>query len=274
MATPMSARRRAGPSLTPSPVIATTSPAARRAWMMVSFCSGVARANTCAVLVAAASLARQLTTLPPGLMMPRPVATAAAVAGWSPVMSTGVMPAAWQESMVAAAARRGGSKMAANPSRCSPCSSSAAGGWPGRSAAATARTRKPSRAKPSAWATARFSVAASPVTVSGTSIASGAPLQMTRTPPPGSRCTVVIRLRSLSNGTSAMRGNRAFSSPGSSPSLPAADSKAASVGSPTAVHAVRSPAGDRSARRYTAWPPSAGRPGPGRRLRPGAGRRG
>jgi hypothetical protein len=48
IATPISARRRAGPSLTPSPVMATTSPAARRACTMSTFCSGVASANTAA----------------------------------------------------------------------------------------------------------------------------------------------------------------------------------------------------------------------------------
>ena len=44
MATPMSARRRAGASLTPSPVMATTAPRARQASTMRSFCSGLVRA--------------------------------------------------------------------------------------------------------------------------------------------------------------------------------------------------------------------------------------
>ena len=70
---------------------------------------------------------------------------------------------------------------------------------------------------------------------------------MTRTPPPGSWCTVVIRLRPLSNGTSAMRGNRVPSAAGLSPALPAAASSAASVGSPTAVQSGCPPAGARSA---------------------------
>jgi hypothetical protein len=43
MATPMSARRSAGASFTPSPVMATTSPQAWSAWAMRSFCSGATR---------------------------------------------------------------------------------------------------------------------------------------------------------------------------------------------------------------------------------------
>ena len=43
MATPISAWRRAGASLTPSPVMATTSPRACSAWAMRSFCSGATR---------------------------------------------------------------------------------------------------------------------------------------------------------------------------------------------------------------------------------------
>ena len=46
MATPMSARRSAGASLTPSPVIATTWPAARSASAMRSLASGELRAKT------------------------------------------------------------------------------------------------------------------------------------------------------------------------------------------------------------------------------------
>ena len=44
IATPMSDRRRAGASLTPSPVIATTAPRAFQASTMRSFCSGLVRA--------------------------------------------------------------------------------------------------------------------------------------------------------------------------------------------------------------------------------------
>jgi hypothetical protein len=64
--------------------------------MIEGFCSGVARAKTLAVPpVSAPEAARQSMTGSPGPMMPRSVAMARAVAGWSPVMSTGVMPAAW-----------------------------------------------------------------------------------------------------------------------------------------------------------------------------------
>ena len=46
MATPTSARFKAGASLTPSPVMATTSPSACSAVTIRSLCSGLVRANT------------------------------------------------------------------------------------------------------------------------------------------------------------------------------------------------------------------------------------
>ena len=63
---------------------------------------------------------------------------------------------------------------------------------------------------------------------------------MIRTPPSGRRWTVVMRLRSLSKGTSSERGYRAESRAASRPSLAAAASSAASVGSPTAVQSSAS----------------------------------
>jgi hypothetical protein len=46
MATPMSAALRAGPSLTPSPVTATTCPWRCSACTIASFCTGSIRAKT------------------------------------------------------------------------------------------------------------------------------------------------------------------------------------------------------------------------------------
>ena len=58
MATPMSARRSAGASLTPSPVIATTWPSARSASAMRSLASGELRAK-----ISSSSVAQQLVEL-------------------------------------------------------------------------------------------------------------------------------------------------------------------------------------------------------------------
>lgn len=51
IAMPMSAARSAGASLTPSPVIPTTSPFALSARISRSFCSGTIRANTLTVRI-------------------------------------------------------------------------------------------------------------------------------------------------------------------------------------------------------------------------------
>ena len=90
---------------------------------------------------------------------------ARAVAGWSPVISTGVMPAAWQAAMVAAADGRGGSRMrdqAEQPQARVPA--------PPRSAAASGRSACGDRQDPEAVAgqllgarAAAWSMAASPV---------------------------------------------------------------------------------------------------------------
>ena len=61
---------------------------------------------------------------------------------------------------------------------------------------------------------------------------SGAPLTHTRYPPPGLAWTVVISLRSESKGSSPRRGHAPSSSFLSRPSLAAAVTRAASVGSP------------------------------------------
>src|SRR5438067_9460341 len=172
--------------------------------------------------------------------MPTSAAIAWAVTGWSPVMSTGVMPASRHAAIVAAAEGRAGSCMPTRPSRRS--SRSGSSGTSARSAAATARTRYPRRA----IASARASTSVWPIKGS---TASGAPLQTTRTPPSGRRCTVVIRLRALSNGTSERRGSRAA---GSRPCARAAASSAVSVGSPSATSPVPSPEGRSTASLHSA----------------------
>src|ERR1039457_5194667 len=90
IATPMSARRSAGASLTPSPVIATTWPAERRASAMRSLASGELRAKTTSGpelsrssswrSVIASSSVPVTTCMPPG-PVPMPARRAVAVGG-------------------------------------------------------------------------------------------------------------------------------------------------------------------------------------------------
>ena len=94
MATPMSVRRSAGAPLTPSPVIATTSPFARKASAIRSLASGELRAKTTSCrepsrssswLSVIASSSVPLTTRMPPRPMPTLRAIAAAVSPLSPV---------------------------------------------------------------------------------------------------------------------------------------------------------------------------------------------
>ena len=175
----------------------------------------------------------------PASRMPRRRAIAAAVAGWSPVIITGVIPAARHSATAAGASGRGGSIMPTTPSSVSPCGISGGAAHPGacgspgssrRSAAA--RTRSPSPARASQWAST------SPCAEEGrphrATIASGAPLTRVRRRPPGSSCTVTISLRPESKGTSSIRGRARRRSSGSTPRSRAASSRAISVGSPVA----------------------------------------
>ena len=93
MAIPMSARLSAGASFTPSPVMATTSPPRLSAETIRSLCAGDTRAKTevpgrtCA---SASSLMRSRATpvtAAPSPPKPSSRAMAAAVVGWSPVVS-------------------------------------------------------------------------------------------------------------------------------------------------------------------------------------------
>ena len=98
MATPISAALRAGASLTPSPVIATTAPPACKARTSCSFWAGITRANTSTWRTRSASTAGlrlsrsvPLSTGPGG--RPAWSAIERAVVGPSPVIITTRNPA-------------------------------------------------------------------------------------------------------------------------------------------------------------------------------------
>ena len=125
IATPMSAWRSAGASLTPSPVMATTWRSCWSARTRRSLCSGATRAKTTASSAACrsdsssrASRSRPVSTSPSG--NPSSRAIAAAVAGWSPVIIFTATPAPRQAATASAASLRGGSLMAISPSNVSP----------------------------------------------------------------------------------------------------------------------------------------------------------
>ena len=179
-----------------------------------------------------------------GVSTPTRSATARAVAGWSPVMRTGTMPAVRQSSMVDRAAGLAGSFMATRPSRrCSAASQSAPRGT---SAAVNASTRNPSPASSAARSRAARHAAACPPDPCWAWRASTEPLVTTRTrrcPRTVTRWAVVIRWVALSNGTSPTRGATRSSSSLLSPAFPAALSRASSVGSPSPDHGSPGPAG-------------------------------
>ena len=150
IAMPTSARFRAGASLTPSPVIATTAPSACRACTRRSLCSGLVRAKTSdditrcrSVTSSSRSMSAPVTTSKaPG--RPRRRAIADAVPAWSPVIIFTRMPAAWQSATAAIASSRGGSISPKRPSsvRPLPTSSNDSVDVPtGTSSVATAITR-------------------------------------------------------------------------------------------------------------------------------------
>ena len=95
IASPTSASRIAGASLTPSPVIATTSPALRSSFTIAVFCAAVVRARTA-----------------PSSFKPSSRAIACAVTGWSPVIIMVRTPAARASAIADLALARGGSAQA------------------------------------------------------------------------------------------------------------------------------------------------------------------
>lgn len=199
--------------MTPSPVIAVTAPRARQASTMSSFCCGSVRANTRAAVRSAmrpAARSGPLSTSsspPSSPTSPTRAATARAVAGWSPVMRTGVIPAARQAASVVAAADFGGSLMATRPSSRRPVSTVATllGSFR-HSVDATARTRKPREARIAACCLAPISTSLRSARTVASSTTSGAPFKHTSRSPEAIRCTVVMRLRRLSNGASHVLG--------------------------------------------------------------------
>ena len=121
----MSACLSAGASFTPSPVMATNSPCTCRACTMRIFCAGSTRAytrtwRTLAMRVSSSSVDRSApvsTAASAAATMPKRSAMARAVAGWSPVIITGVMPAAMHSRTASSASERGGSIKPMSPSR-------------------------------------------------------------------------------------------------------------------------------------------------------------
>ena len=151
---PMSARRRAGASLTPSPVIATVWPCARSASTTWSLVSGLLRAtiSSCASCRSASGRARasrrgrrrRRRSASPSTI-PTSRAIASAVSPWSPVMTMMRIPARWQRATASATSARGGSASAASPTnvRCDSTRSRSPSSTSGDRRSAKPSTRRP-----------------------------------------------------------------------------------------------------------------------------------
>ncbi len=218
---PTSACRRAGASLTPSPVTATTWPRCCRDSTSSSFSAGVTRAWI-------SSSARPSR---------RPIARA--VSSWSPVSIRTSRSSSRAVSSDASAPGRSGSARATRPSGSrSRSSSSSDASAPAIARSAIASTRAPSRARSAARPASRSSSRASPRQRASTT--SGAPLTTARSSP-SRRTSTVARLRAASKG----RERRTV--PGSStPCSPAARTSAASTGSICAYDDASAPASSSS----------------------------
>mmetsp|Transcript_40616 Transcript_40616/g.129548 ORF Transcript_40616/g.129548 Transcript_40616/m.129548 type:complete len:210 (-) Transcript_40616:1780-2409(-) len=138
MAMPMSLFLSAGASLTPSPVMATTSLPLRRMSTSLVLCEGSTRLNTPMVATASTfSASDSSSNSVPVYDLPVPVVswvgsstpmrrhTASAVPLLSPVTTMTRMPAARHVSMAPATSSRGGSTMPTRPRKVSPLSSRA-----------------------------------------------------------------------------------------------------------------------------------------------------
>ena len=124
IATPISAAFTEGASLTPSPVMATTSPSFCSALTMASLCLGLTRANTRQRPIAwafspEASSSSPVMTSSREDAIESSFATASAVAGLSPVIITVRTPARLHASTASFTPSRGGSKSAASPRKSS-----------------------------------------------------------------------------------------------------------------------------------------------------------
>ena len=216
IAQPMSAAFRAGASFTPSPVMAVTSFSLRNALIMRILCAGETRAYTehvCTVCKSASSerLSSSAPVITALFSMPSRPAMAEAVAGWSPVIITGRMPARLHSETASAASGRGGSSSPMSPKKHSPLSAaSSVSGQASVRFSAAARTRSASFAMSRFFALSAARISGVNVTffpfkstyVQRGKIASGAPFVITLYPP-SVRSTTVIRRRSAVNGTSA-----------------------------------------------------------------------
>ena len=150
IAMPMCAAFKEGASLTPSPVIATTSPLAFSASTILSFCCGATRAKTVVVVTArrsSVSLSAATSSprsSPDSPSMPACRAIASAVPGWSPVIITTRMPACRHSRTACGTLSRSGSARATRPRnrKANPRESTGHASAP-QGAAATPSTRMP-----------------------------------------------------------------------------------------------------------------------------------
>ena len=127
MATPMSASFTAGASLTPSPVMAVMCPRRLKARTIFSLSLGLTRAKTVVSSMTRSSSASLMAesspperTRSPGRQMPVSRAMAQAVALWSPVIITVLIPAFRLRETASLASFRGGSIIPARPAKISP----------------------------------------------------------------------------------------------------------------------------------------------------------
>ena len=260
IATPTSACVRAGASLTPSPVMDTTSPCACSADTMRILCSGLVRAYTstsrttarsCSVDIASSSgpVSTAGASGEPGcpstIPISRPIATA--VPAWSPVIILTRMPASRHCAIAATASGRGGSTMPTSPHSSRPPATSSASSVVVPSSArrrAAARTRRPCPPSSSIRRSHRARSSGSDVpdgevcVAQRSSTRSGAPLRCTSSVPSGPRSRVAMNLFSDSNGTTATRVQPCVATPAFMPS----ERTAPSVGSPTSRQPPSPPA--------------------------------
>ena len=154
IATPILARLIDGASLTPSPVIATTSPSSRSASTMRILCSGATRANTsvnstCCLSCSSvkSSSSAPLRTWWLGFNSPIASAIARAVLGKSPVIMIVRMPALAAFARAGFTSGRAGSIIPTKPTKISPSSNFSRSSVSGRvwlTLYATPSTRKAS----------------------------------------------------------------------------------------------------------------------------------
>ena len=222
MAMPTSAALSAGASLTPSPVIATTSPRARSRRTRRSLCSGLRRAHRSTWRSRAASAASSSASSSAPVRVcgrsdsPTWRAMARAVAGWSPVIMMTRTPARRHSASAAGTSGRGGSASATRPRKSKSKScwlDGHGGGWLPPGAApfqrphATPNTRRPRSAMASTWR--RMALRRSGSRWHRSATASGAPLV-------ASRCTSGSPLANT-RVIAKMSPERAYSNSGSRP---------------------------------------------------------